>query len=101
MKITWLALAVLAASGFAPPTASAAEAKKLNIVLLYGDDVGYGDLSCYGATGVQTPNCDRLAKEGLRFTSAYATSSTCTPSRFSMLTALSPMSKRAIELVLS
>lgn len=86
MKITWLALAVLTALRFAQPTASAAEVKKMNIVVIYGDDVGYGDLSCYGATAVQTPHCDRLAKEGLRFTSAYTTSATCTPSRFSMLT---------------
>ena len=88
MKNTWLTLAVLAALEFAQPTTSAAEAKKMNIVVIYGDDVGYGDLSCYGATAVQTPNCDRLAKEGLRFTSAYTTSATCTPSRFSMLTGI-------------
>ena len=59
---------------------------KPNIVLIYGDDVGYGDFSCYGATSVKTPNVDRLATGGLRFTSAYATSATCTPSRFSLLT---------------
>jgi arylsulfatase A-like enzyme len=57
-----------------------------NIVLIYADDIGYGDLACYGATGVRTPNVDRLAAEGLRFTSAYATSATCTPSRYSLLT---------------
>jgi len=57
-----------------------------NIVLIYADDVGYGDLACYGARGVATPNVDRLAEEGLRFTSAYASSATCTPSRYSMLT---------------
>jgi arylsulfatase A len=57
-----------------------------NIVLIYADDVGYGDLSAYGATAVETPNLDRLADNGLRFTSAYATSSTCTPSRYSLLT---------------
>ena len=59
---------------------------KPNILLIYGDDIGYGDFSCYGATAVQTPNVDRLAKEGLRFTSAYASSATCTPSRYSLLT---------------
>jgi arylsulfatase A-like enzyme len=56
-----------------------------NIVFLYADDVGYGDLSCYGATKVQTPNIDRLAKDGLRFLDAHCTSATCTPSRFSLL----------------
>ena len=82
MKIPCLALVVLMVAVVAQlTTTTAAEAKKLNIVVIYGDDVGYGDLSCYGATAVKTPNCDRLAKEGLRFTSAYATSATCTPSR--------------------
>jgi arylsulfatase A-like enzyme len=57
-----------------------------NIVLIYGDDVGYGDLGCYGATRVATPNLDRLAAGGLRFTDAHSTSSTCTPSRYSMMT---------------
>jgi len=57
-----------------------------NILLIYADDLGYGDVSCYGATRVQTPNIDRLAREGLRFTDAHTTSSTCTPSRYSMLT---------------
>ncbi|NDV61490.1 arylsulfatase [Puniceicoccales bacterium CK1056] len=57
-----------------------------NIIVIYADDVGYGDLGSYGATGVDTPNLDLLAKGGLRFTSAYAASSTCTPSRYSLLT---------------
>ncbi len=57
-----------------------------NILLVYADDIGYGDLGCYGASGVRTPNVDRIAAEGLRFTSAYATSATCTPSRYSLLT---------------
>ncbi len=57
-----------------------------NIVIILADDLGYGDLSCYGATKIKTPNVDRLAAEGLRFTQGYAPSSTCTPSRFSLLT---------------
>lgn len=57
-----------------------------NIILIYADDLGYGDVSCYGATQVKTPNIDKLAAQGLRFTHAYATSATCTPSRFSLLT---------------
>ena len=57
-----------------------------NIILIYADDVGYGDLGCYGATGVDTPNLDELARGGRRFLSAYATASTCTPSRYSLLT---------------
>ncbi|MGA0854702.1 MAG: sulfatase-like hydrolase/transferase [Luteolibacter sp.] len=61
-------------------------AQKPNILLIYADDVGYGDLACYGATVVATPHLDRLAASGMRFTSAYATASTCTPSRYSLLT---------------
>lgn len=57
-----------------------------NIVLIYADDLGYGDVSCYGAKVIQTPNVDRLAKDGLRFTDAHAPSATCTPSRYAMLT---------------
>ncbi len=57
-----------------------------SIVLIYADDIGYGDLACYGATGVRTPNVDRLADNGLCFKNAYATSATCTPSRYSLLT---------------
>ena len=55
-------------------------ADKPNIVLIYADDIGYGDFGCYGATSVRTPNIDRLAANGLRFTSAYSSSATCTPS---------------------
>jgi len=60
--------------------------KKPNILLIYADDLGYGDVGCNGAIAVKTPNVDRLANEGLRFTSGYCTSSTCTPSRYSLLT---------------
>lgn len=59
---------------------------KPNIIIIYADDLGYGDVSCYGATSLSTPNIDRLAKQGLRFTNAHCTSATSTPSRYSMLT---------------
>jgi len=57
-----------------------------NIIIIYADDVGYGDLGCYGAEAIDTPSLNRLAEQGARFTAAYATSSTCTPSRYSLLT---------------
>lgn len=63
-----------------------ARKKKPNIIVFYVDDLGYGDLSCYGAKGVSTPNIDRLAGQGIRFTDAHSTASTCTPSRYSLLT---------------
>src|SRR5689334_23082673 len=67
---------------------------KPNIVLIYADDLGYGDISCNGATLVSTPNIDRLAQGGLRFTDAHATSSTCTPSRYALLTGQYPWRKK-------
>ncbi len=57
-----------------------------NIVLIYADDLGYGDMSCYGATRIKTPNIDRLAQQGVRFVDAHSGSATCTPSRYTMLT---------------
>jgi len=57
-----------------------------NIVYIISDDIGYGDLGCYGAQHVKTPNLDRLAREGVRCTDAHSTSSVCSPSRYSMLT---------------
>ena len=73
--VTLVSFATLAAAGGTP-----------NIVLIYADDIGYGDLGSYGASRVQTPNLDRLAAEGLRFTDAHSGSATCTPSRYAMLT---------------
>ena len=62
-----------------------------NVVLIFADDLGYGDLGCYGATKVQTPNIDRLAKEGRRFTDAHSVSAVCTPSRYALLTGQYPV----------
>lgn len=64
------------------------------VVLIYADDVGYGDLGCYGATAIPTPALDSLAKEGLRFTSAYSTSGTCTPSRYGLMTGEYPWRRK-------
>lgn len=64
--------------------------EKPNIVIIYTDDQGIGDVSCYGATGLQTPNIDYLAHHGIRFTQGYATSATCTPSRYALLTGVYP-----------
>ncbi|MCA9082119.1 MAG: arylsulfatase, partial [Planctomycetaceae bacterium] len=57
-----------------------------NIIVIMADDLGYGDVSCYGGSGLQTPAIDQLAEEGIRFTSGYCSASTCTPTRFSLLT---------------
>lgn len=63
-----------------------ASAAPPHVIVIMADDLGYGDLSCYGATAVKTPNIDRLAAGGMRFTSGYCSASTCTPSRYSLLT---------------
>jgi arylsulfatase A-like enzyme len=68
----------------------AAEPAKPNIVIILADDLGYGDLSCYGATKFKTPNIDRLAREGVRFTDAHSPASVCSPSRYGLLTGRSP-----------
>jgi arylsulfatase A-like enzyme len=65
---------------------SATASGKPNIIVIMADDLGYGDLSCYGATAFKTPNIDKLAAQGQRFTSGYCSASTCTPTRFSFLT---------------
>jgi len=62
--------------------------KKPNIVLMLADDLGYGDLGCYGQTKIRTPNLDRLAAEGMRFTQAYCGSTVCAPSRCVLMTGL-------------
>lgn len=67
---------------------------KPNIVVIYADDIGYGDLGCYGAAAVKTPSVDRLASEGIRFTNAYACASTCTPSRYGLLTGQYPWRRK-------
>jgi arylsulfatase A len=62
------------------------EKKKPNIVILYVDDLGYGDLSSYGMKSISTPNVDQLAAQGIKFTDAHSSAATCTPSRYSLLT---------------
>ena len=61
-------------------------ASRPNVIIIYADDLGYGDLECYGGKNVSTPNVNRLARQGVRFTNAYAPASTSTPSRYGLLT---------------
>lgn len=70
-----------------------------NIVIIVADDLGYGDLSCYGATRIQTPGMDRIANEGLRFTQGYCTAATSTPSRYSLLTGLYPWTNKDAKIL--
>ncbi len=59
---------------------------KPNVVYIYADDIGYGDIGCYGSKTIKTPNIDQLAKQGVRFTNFHSTAATCTPSRYALLT---------------
>lgn len=79
------------APGFAQPQVAAprpAAPAKPNIIFILADDLGYGDLGCYGQTKIKTPNIDRLAGEGIRFTDFYAGSTVCAPSRCALMTGL-------------
>jgi len=62
-----------------------------NFVIIYADDLGYGDLSCYGHPTIRTPNLDRMAAEGMRFTEFYSAAEVCTPSRAALLTGRYPV----------
>ena len=63
-------------------------ADKPNVIVILADDLGYGDLSCYGQQTLHTPNLDRMARDGLRFTRHYAGSTVCAPSRCVLMTGL-------------
>ena len=81
-----LALAACAPEANESGDSETAENGMPNIVIFYVDDLGYGDVGSYGAIGIETPNIDRLAAGGVRFTDAHSTAATCTPSRYSLLT---------------
>src|SRR5258708_6919578 len=91
------------------PLPAVAQAPRLpNVVFIFTDDQGYGDVGCYGAKGFQTPNLDRMAAEGIRFTDFYVAQAVCSASRTALLTgcypnrlgilgALNPTSKNGIS----
>ncbi|HOP75845.1 MAG TPA: arylsulfatase [Thermogutta sp.] len=88
VRLKWLrfVLAVVGLASINMGDAAAQEDSPPNIVFIYADDLGYGDIGCYGATRIPTPNLDRLAKEGLLFRDAHSPAATCTPSRFALMT---------------
>jgi len=81
-------LAALALQCF--PAICSEPASRPNIVVIFADDLGYGDLACYGHPTIQTPNLDRMAREGMRFTQFYSAAEVCTPSRAALLTGRLP-----------
>lgn len=74
-------------------------AERPNIVIIYADDLGYGELGAYGATELETPNLDKLANGGMRFTNGYASSATCTPSRYALLTGTYPWRNKSAKIL--
>ncbi len=92
MQRILVAIVVLLAWYAAPSAAAAAEAQRPpNVVILFTDDQGYADVGAYGAKGFQTPNLDRMAAEGVRFTDFYAAAPVCSPSRAALLTGCYPV----------
>ena len=88
------ALTGAAIAAAAPTGLSRAQTKPPNILFILADDLGYGDLSCYGRPDYQTPHLDRLATQGVRFVNAYSASSVCTPTRCAFITGRYPARTR-------
>ena len=87
IKYSAMTAAGVALSGYA---SSAAEIKKPNIIVIMADDLGYGDLSCFGSEAIRTPHIDAIAEQGMKFTSFYSSSPVCSPSRCGLLTGRYP-----------
>src|SRR5262245_9389863 len=86
--LTFTFLALAATATVPPPVTAAETGRPPNIIFVLADDLGYGDLGCYGQQKIQTPHLDRMAAEGLRFTQCYAGSTVCAPSRCALMTGL-------------
>lgn len=99
LTIALILVAIGCKPGKKDELASAKEPMLPNIVIIYADDLGFGDLSSYGATELLTPNMDRIAVEGIKFTNGYATSPTCTPSRFSLLAGTYPFRQKKAQVL--
>src|ERR1043166_4478133 len=85
LRLVWIFLFALLLSGIGE-----AASQPPNIVIILADDLGYGDLACYGHPTIRTPNLDRMAREGMKFTQFYSAAEVCTPSRGGLLTGRLP-----------
>lgn len=90
--------ATMLASAASPLVRCSGKNTRPNIVFIIGDDISWNDLGCYGRRTIRTPNIDRLASEGVRFTSAFLTASSCSPSRCSIISGRYPHNSGAAEL---
>jgi arylsulfatase A-like enzyme len=96
MKARFLLLSAAAGSFSA---VAASNHPKPNVIVILADDLGYGDVSSYGSATISTPNLDRLASQGIRFTNGYATSATSTPSRYGMFTGMYPWKNKDAKIL--
>ena len=99
MKYIFLVMTFLVMSSCNHEKNKTTEHSNPNIIFIYLDDLGYGDVSSYGATELNTPNIDFLANNGIKFTNGYATSATCTPSRYALLTGQYPWRNRDAKIL--
>ncbi|MFY0605113.1 MAG: sulfatase-like hydrolase/transferase [Cyclobacteriaceae bacterium] len=97
IRLLVLAIAILARC--TPPAETEEEPTPPNVIVIYMDDLGYGDLSSYGAENLSTPNIDALVNGGIKFTNAYASSATCTPSRYALLTGVYPWRNKEAKIL--
>lgn len=93
-KILFYSASALALTGCAGQ-----KEQKPNIIVILADDLGYGDVSAYGSRTIHTPNMDRLANEGIKFTNGYATSATSTPSRYALMTGMYPWKNKDAKIL--
>ena len=89
----------ISASAIALSACGDSGSQRPNVIVILADDLGYGDVSSYGSTTIHTPNLDRLANEGVRFTNGYATSATSTPSRYGMMTGIYPWKNKDAKIL--
>jgi len=99
MKLAYISIALLTLGVFSNCKDQVAVERLPNIVVIYMDDLGYGDIGANGSTALKTPNIDRLAEGGVRFTHGYASSATCTPSRYALLTGMYPWREKRARIL--
>jgi arylsulfatase A-like enzyme len=99
MKISIPTITLGCLAGLMAACSPSAKQVKPNIIVILADDLGYGDLSAQGAKNIHTPNIDRLANEGVRFTNGYATSATSTPSRYALMTGMYPWKNKDAKIL--
>lgn len=97
LKYTFIMVLLCIGLSFCTNPTAKEEVDKPNIILILSDDVGYGDISCYGATMINTPNIDKLASQGTQFTNYHTCGAVCKPTRYSILTGRYPIRRPEIE----